>query len=63
MVGESVVGYFNIPKDDSVESQLKSALTNIKLWETLDHGGEYLISGFVKTQIEKALSILEKEGI
>ena len=56
------MGYFStcIEKEKSVEGQLKSALANIELWEELDNGGEYLISGFVKHQIEDALEALKK---
>lgn len=54
------MGYFSMcsEKQKSVEGQLKSALENIALWEELDEGGEYLISGFVKSQIEDALEAL-----
>lgn len=56
------MGYFStcIEKEKSVEGQLKSALSNIELWEELSEGGEYLISGFVKSQIEDALEALKK---
>lgn len=56
------MGYFStcVEKEKSVEGQLKSALVNIELWEELDDGGEYLISGFVKHQIEDALEALKK---
>lgn len=58
-----MMGYFSMcnEKQKSVEGQLKSALSNIELWEEMDQGGEYLISGFVKSQIENALEAL-KEG-
>lgn len=58
------MGYFSMcnEKQKSVEGQLKSALENISMWEELDAGGEYLISGFVKSQIEYALEAL-KEGV
>lgn len=58
-----MMGYFSMcnEKQKSVEGQLTSALSNIELWEDLDTGGEYLISGFVKSQIEDALKAL-KEG-
>ena len=57
------MGYFSMcnEKQKSVEGQLKSALENISMWEEMDVGGEYLISGFVKGQIECALEAL-KEG-
>lgn len=57
------MGYFSMcnEKQKSVEGQLKSALENISMWEEMDNGGEYLISGFVRHQIESALDAL-KEG-
>lgn len=57
------MGYFSMcnEKQKSVEGQLKSALNNIEMWEEMTEGGEYLISGFVKSQIEYALGAL-KEG-
>lgn len=57
------MGYFSMcnEKEKSVEGQLKSALENISMWEEMDKGGEYLISGFVKSQIGFALEAL-KEG-
>lgn len=57
------MGYFSMcnEKQKSVEGQLKSALNNIEMWEEMTEGGEYLISGFVKSQIEYALRAL-KEG-
>lgn len=51
------MGYFALSIKDTVEDKLKAALKNIELWEELDEGGEYLISGFVKTLIEDALEI------
>lgn len=56
------MGYFNVctEKEKSVEGQLKSALANIELWEDMKDGGEYLISGFVKHQIEDALEALNQ---
>lgn len=58
-----MMGYFSMcnEKQKSVEGQLKSALENISMWEEMTEGGEYLISGFVKSQIEFALEAL-KEG-
>lgn len=55
------MGYFSMcnEKQKSVEDQLKSALENILLWEEMDNGGEYLISGFVRHQIEAALEALK----
>lgn len=54
------MGYFSMcnEKQKSVEGQLKSALANIELWEEMAAGGEYLISGFVKSQIGDALEAL-----
>lgn len=55
------MGYFSMcnEKQKSVEGQLKSALENISMWEDMKDGGEYLISGFVKGQIEFALEALQ----
>jgi len=52
------MGYFSTSNDPSPEAQLASALKNIELWEELETGGEYLISGFVKSQIQDALNKL-----
>lgn len=49
------MGYFALSRKDTVEDKLEAALKNIELWEELDSGGEYLISGFVKTLIQDAL--------
>ena len=59
------MGYFSMcnEKEKSVEGQLKSALENISMWEEMDEGGEYLISGFVKAQIEHALEALSKGSL
>lgn len=59
------MGFFSMcnEKEKSVEGQLKSALENISMWEEMDEGGEYLISGFVKSQIEEALEALEKGSL
>lgn len=59
------MGYFStcVEKEKSVEGQLKSALANIELWEELHKGGEYLISGFVRNQIEDALEALKKGSL
>lgn len=59
------MGYFSMcnEKEKSVEGQLKSALENISMWEEMDEGGEYLISGFVKCQIEEALEALSKGSL
>lgn len=51
------MGYFVLSVKDTVEDKLQAALKNIELWEELDEGGEYLISGFVKTLIEDALEL------
>jgi len=55
------MGYFSTSHDPSPESQLISALKNIELWEELECGGEYLISGFVKCQIQDALMKLKEK--
>ena len=58
------MGYFNIcTEDKSAEGQSKAALSNIELWEELDSGGEYLISGFAKHQITNALDLLESGNL
>lgn len=59
------MGYFSVcnEKEKSVEGRLKSALENISMWEDMDEGGEYLISGFVKSQIEFALEALTKGSL
>ena len=59
------MGYFSMcnEKEKSVEGQLMSALENISMWEEMDEGGEYLISGFVKSQIEEALQALNKGSL
>ena len=51
------MGYFVLSLKDTVEDKLEVALKNINLWEELDNGGEYLISGFVKTLIQDALEL------
>lgn len=51
------MGYFVLSVKHTVEDKLEAALANIKLWEELDEGGEYLISGFVKTLIQDALEL------
>lgn len=51
------MGYFALSLKDTVEDKLEAALKNIELWEDLDDGGEYLISGFVKTLIQNALEL------
>lgn len=51
------MGYFVLSLKDTVEDKLEAALKNIELWEDLDNGGEYLISGFVKTLIQDALEL------
>lgn len=51
------MGYFVLSVKDTVEDKLEAALKNIELWEELDEGGEYLISGFVKTMIQDALEL------
>ena len=51
------MGYFVLSLKDTVEDKLEAALKNIDLWEELDSGGEYLISGFVKTLIQDALEL------
>ena len=51
------MGYFVLSLKDTVEDKLQAALKNIELWEELDEGGEYLISGFVKTLIQDALEL------
>lgn len=51
------MGYFALSVKDTVEDKLEAALKNIELWEELDQGGEYLISGFVKTLIQDALEL------
>ena len=51
------MGYFALSIKDTVEDKLETALKNIELWEELDQGGEYLISGFVKTLIQDALEL------
>lgn len=51
------MGYFVLSLKDTVEDKLQTALKNIQLWEELDQGGEYLISGFVKTLIQDALEL------
>lgn len=51
------MGYFALSTKDTVEDKLEAALANIKLWEDLDQGGEYLISGLVKTLIQDALEL------
>lgn len=57
------MGYFALSVKDTVEDKLEAALKNIELWEELDEGGEYLISGFVKTLIQDALALnKEKES-
>jgi hypothetical protein len=60
-----MMGYFSMcnEKEKSVEGQLMSALENISMWEEMDEGGEYLISGFVKSQIEEALQALNKGSL
>lgn len=60
-----MMGYFSMcnEKEKSVEGQLKSALENISMWEEMAEGGEYLISGFVKSQIEEALEALSKGSL
>lgn len=55
------MAYFSTSQTQTPEAQLKSALQNIELWEELDTGGEYLISGFCKHQIEQALELLSAE--
>lgn len=56
------MGYFSVDKEPGVEGELQAALKNIELWEEMDFGGEYLISGFVKAQIQNAISLLSSEG-
>lgn len=56
------MGYFALSVKDTVEDKLEAALANIKLWEELDEGGEYLISGFVKTLIQDALELNKGKG-
>lgn len=51
------MGYFVLSLKDTIEDKLEAALKNIELWEELDEGGEYLISGFVKTLIQDALEL------
>ena len=51
------MGQFIVSVKDTVEDKLEAALKNIELWEDLDNGGEYLISGFVKTLIQDALEL------
>lgn len=51
------MGYFVLSLKDTVEDKLQVALANIVLWEELEEGGEYLISGFVKTLIQDALEL------
>ena len=51
------MGYFVLSLKDTVEDKLEAALKNIELWEEQDSGGEYLISGFVKTLIQDALEL------
>ena len=51
------MGYFALSVKDTVEDKLEAALKNIELWEELDEGGEYLISGFLKTLIQDALEL------
>lgn len=51
------MGYFALSVKDTVEDKLQAALKNIEIWEELDEGGEYLISGFVKTLIQDALEL------
>ena len=51
------MGYFVLSLKDTVEDKLQAALKNIEVWEELDEGGEYLISGFVKTLIQDALEL------
>ena len=51
------MGQFIVSVKDTVEDKLEAALKNIELWEELDDGGEYLISGFVKTLIQDALEL------
>lgn len=55
------MGYFVLSTKDTVEDKLNTALANIVLWEELDEGGEYLISGFVKTLIQDALELQQRE--
>lgn len=57
------MGYFALQEDNTAKALLEAALCNIDLWEEMEDGGEYLISGFVKTQIEEALKLInEGEG-